>query len=85
MCFSTPKGEQEDHQEIRQIPWTNFHGLTFGKFIYTTDWPMWSNSVISRLGGKLRDETFHLDYSTLKKEKMVGDGGICSKGWEFGG
>lgn len=46
---------------------------------------MWSNSVISRLEEKLRDETFHWDDSTLKKEKMVGDGGICSKGWEFGG
>lgn len=24
MHLSTPKGEREDHQEIRQISWTNF-------------------------------------------------------------
>jgi len=41
--------------------------------------------LISKLEGKLRDETCHRDDSTLKKDKTVGVGGFCSRGWDFGG
>lgn len=83
MHLPIPKGEQVDQQESREIPWTNFHRPLLEN--WCTDCPMWSNSVISRQEEKLRAETCHRDDSTLKKDKMVGDGGICSRWWELGG